>query len=759
MPITKRGRPGIAAYPPGPSSGRSYNPPGLALEIRHGPDGSLPELTTRGRRPLLSEAQGRGPRLSGVLGLGTVSATPREEDPAEKHRRADEIRYGAGPKPRRLLLLLGTLGLFALAGGWRGPDMLIIVLVLALHEAGHAAGMLLFGYRDVSVFFVPLLGAATAGHKPSVPAWQAAVVSLLGPLPGIFLGLAAWTLAPLLPALPWLRHAVFLLLLVNVLNLLPFLPFDGGHFFRHLLFHRKRRLEAAFAILGGVSIAALAVWLRDGVLAVAALLLALVGIPSTRRVNEVVERAEREGWTDTASDDAVLGVDALVAEQFPEELEDRRLGIVRRVLSGLGSEPAGSVAVVLLLLLYVAPFAFAGAIFVAAQLADPAIALREEGREAFARGDYPQAVELLRGAAHEDPRAAGVHAELGWALNAAGQHDEAREAFSTEIGLDPGHANAYLGRAMALDRVGRFADADKDLLKQVEVAPSNVPALETLGRRRLWQGRPEDAATYFLRAATLDPSGPGRWIELARAQALAGHPTAARTALERTGGQTLPDEVKMAAATVYAAIGEPGRAARLVSAAGMPGIESRLRGPLAWRLRFERRRGLARAHHRMVARRRGRACRGGPREGRALSRRCVAAWAAALCGVAAGSPARASRPVRQGGRALADGRARAGCGLGGTRRATGTGSHVRHGGCASRRRGARPGTSSPRCAPRGSGAPPSRSSPSPCSCSSGPLARWKACARRLEPARPRSSGRCCAAAPHGSTFRAPAGAI
>jgi tetratricopeptide (TPR) repeat protein/Zn-dependent protease len=511
-----------------------------------------------------------------VLGILDEPSVARLEDPAERQRRADEIRFGSGPRRRRLLLFVGTLALFALVGGWGGLDLAVLVAVLAVHEAGHAVGMLAFGYRDVSVFFVPLFGAATSGHKPSVPAWQEAVVSLLGPLPGLFVGLAAWALAPLWPGAPeWLHRAVFLLLAVNFLNLLPFAPFDGGHFFSHVLFRRRGWLETAFAAFGGAGIGALALWLRDPVIGIVAFL-AFAGIPTARGVRRTVEEAERSGWRDAASVDAVLGAEALVAERFAHVPEDRRLDLVRRVLSLLGSSPAGAGACALLLLLYATPFVLASVIAAASLLGGADDTLRVRAHEAAEQGDYPLAAELLRLAAAEAPED-GVHAELGWALNAIGEYEEARRAFSAEIDARPRHSNARLGRAAALDRLGRHAEAEKDLLAQIEMAPEDVRALEALGLRRLWQRRAEDAADYLHRAATLEPSTPGLWIALGRAHASAGRPASARAAIERLPGEGLDDALKVRAAAVHGAIGEPRRAAALV-AGSVPALEARLAG-------------------------------------------------------------------------------------------------------------------------------------------------------------------------------------
>src|SRR5262245_1742921 len=95
-------------------------------------------------------------------------------------------------KPKRLnqgLLLVGTLALFLVVqNSGSGRALFILVSVLLFHEAGHYAGMRLFGYRDVRMFFIPFFGAAVSGKRGDVAAWKEGIVLLLGPVPGIVVG-------------------------------------------------------------------------------------------------------------------------------------------------------------------------------------------------------------------------------------------------------------------------------------------------------------------------------------------------------------------------------------------------------------------------------------------------------------------------------------------------------------------------------------------------------------------------------------------
>ena len=80
----------------------------------------------------------------------------------------------------RVALLIVTGVAFVFVIGW-DLNLVQVVLFLAvflLHEAGHALGMFIFGYKNVSLFFVPLLGALNRsqnvhiGHPEPSHLWR-----------------------------------------------------------------------------------------------------------------------------------------------------------------------------------------------------------------------------------------------------------------------------------------------------------------------------------------------------------------------------------------------------------------------------------------------------------------------------------------------------------------------------------------------------------------------------------------------------------
>jgi len=137
--------------------------------------------------------------------------------------------------------------------------------------------MKLFGYRDVQMFFIPMFGAAVSGSETSPNGTKRAVVALLGPAPGIALGIACAVLFHS-TGNPVFMQAARTFLILNTFNLLPFAPLDGGHYMEAVLFSRTPMLRALFDIGAGLGLAGLAIALRSGLLG----LLAFVVFVSVR---------------------------------------------------------------------------------------------------------------------------------------------------------------------------------------------------------------------------------------------------------------------------------------------------------------------------------------------------------------------------------------------------------------------------------------------------------------------------------------------
>jgi Zn-dependent protease len=158
--------------------------------------------------------------------------------------------------------LVITFAFFSILSFSQGSSSLLelglVVAVLIVHELGHALGMVLFGYKDVRIFFIPLFGAAASGKKQGAAKWKQAIVLLLGPLPG----LAAGTVLLFSGASGiWFTLAIQLVI-INGFNLLPLAPLDGAQLFRLLIFSRHRYLELAFLVLASAAMLAVGLYLK-----------------------------------------------------------------------------------------------------------------------------------------------------------------------------------------------------------------------------------------------------------------------------------------------------------------------------------------------------------------------------------------------------------------------------------------------------------------------------------------------------------------
>jgi Zn-dependent protease len=111
--------------------------------------------------------------------------------------------------------------------------LLLITAIVIFHELGHFFAMKYFKYKDLGIFFIPLLGAYVSGSKREVSQRQSAIILLAGPLPGIIIGIILDLLnnysggGLYLLGIPY-SSVAFWLIFLNLINLIPVYPLDGG---------------------------------------------------------------------------------------------------------------------------------------------------------------------------------------------------------------------------------------------------------------------------------------------------------------------------------------------------------------------------------------------------------------------------------------------------------------------------------------------------------------------------------------------------
>lgn len=134
----------------------------------------------------------------------------------------------------------------------------ILVAVLFIHELGHFLAMKIFGYSEVKMFFIPLLGALVTGNKEEISQKQRAIILLAGPVPGIIIGAVLYYFG-LSSGNQLMVLAAGMFVILNALNLLPLNPLDGGRLIETLFFHSHDMIKTAFVWISAAVITGLAI--------------------------------------------------------------------------------------------------------------------------------------------------------------------------------------------------------------------------------------------------------------------------------------------------------------------------------------------------------------------------------------------------------------------------------------------------------------------------------------------------------------------
>ena len=137
--------------------------------------------------------------------------------------------------------------------------MAALLVVLLIHELGHFFAMKLFNYKNVKLFFIPLLGAYVSGKKLIISQRQMSIVILAGPVPGIIIGFCLFMVDFIYPSEPLMMLANIFLFL-NLFNLLPFMPLDGGRLIEVLFLKQNHSIRIVFTIISILGLATFAIY-------------------------------------------------------------------------------------------------------------------------------------------------------------------------------------------------------------------------------------------------------------------------------------------------------------------------------------------------------------------------------------------------------------------------------------------------------------------------------------------------------------------
>ena len=147
---------------------------------------------------------------------------------------------------------LGSLALFLIVGyfffrqNWAW--LIVLTAVVVLHEMGHFLAMKFYNYKELGIFFIPLMGAYVSGKKHEVSQKQSAVILMAGPLPGILLGLLCHFIG-IETDIYFFEKLALIFVFLNLLNLLPVYPLDGGQLLHRLFLDDYNILGKIFVVI------------------------------------------------------------------------------------------------------------------------------------------------------------------------------------------------------------------------------------------------------------------------------------------------------------------------------------------------------------------------------------------------------------------------------------------------------------------------------------------------------------------------------
>jgi Zn-dependent protease len=203
----------------------------------------------------------------GVFGRAARIKRQCEKDAGKANRPAPSLDGG-----NSLGVSIVALLSFWYLVGWQ--DALLLVVVVALHEAGHAAAMRLVGMKVQGIYLVPFFGGAAVPKTAYQTQGHLGFVALMG---AGFSLVPTFALAAAYGATgePYLLRPLSWFALINAINLLPIYPLDGGLIVNALLGSLSRRLAWVWGWIGVLAGLGIALYLQDWLIGVPFLLFAL----------------------------------------------------------------------------------------------------------------------------------------------------------------------------------------------------------------------------------------------------------------------------------------------------------------------------------------------------------------------------------------------------------------------------------------------------------------------------------------------------
>jgi len=176
---------------------------------------------------------------------------------------------------------------------WDLKYIFVLIGIIFIHEIGHYIAMRIFKYKDLGIFFIPLVGALATGEKEDISQRQKIIISLAGPLPGLIIG-SVLEIIGLKNSNEVLTQTADIFIFLNLFNLLPIMPLDGGQIIKNLFFQSNEKINIVFIWLSIALIGFIALNTQSYVLLIVPLFLFLQ-IKNQSQINKVRKTVNEKG--------------------------------------------------------------------------------------------------------------------------------------------------------------------------------------------------------------------------------------------------------------------------------------------------------------------------------------------------------------------------------------------------------------------------------------------------------------------------------
>jgi Zn-dependent protease len=193
-------------------------------EHQAGEPGSDPPVEGEYLAPNDHPASGRNWRAAGGTAIGLAAVAAKFKGLLFALLNFKWLFFGA-KFGLTAVTFLASIWFYALFFGWKFG--IVFVLLIAIHEAGHAIFVRGFGLSAPAIVFLPGFGAFTTWTGKLQSAYQEAIIAFGGPLLGTLGGLACLGLGLATNEHFWIA-AAYTAFFLNLINMVPLGFFDGG---------------------------------------------------------------------------------------------------------------------------------------------------------------------------------------------------------------------------------------------------------------------------------------------------------------------------------------------------------------------------------------------------------------------------------------------------------------------------------------------------------------------------------------------------